>query len=220
MTALGASRPAPVRYARAGAHSTAIPASGPGRDREGSLALSVAAAQPDLETRFATLVSTHRDRAVRLAWRLLGGDDAAAEDVAQEAFVSAYLGLARFRGQSSLETWFYRILMRKAYSHLRWRRVRERFGRVDPESSADPSPEPTRDPGLRRRIGRALDGLPRTQREAFVLVHLEGFTVVETAEIMHKAPGTVKSHLHRALKKLREQLEDTLDAAKVDPDAP
>ncbi len=178
---------------------------------EGVISLDMAAAEPSLETRFEALVANHRDRAVRLAWRLVGGDEAAAEDVAQDALVSAYRGLARFRGDSSLDTWFYRILVRQAYSYLRWRGVRERFGRSDPEETIDPAPRATGDPLLRQRIARALDSLPRNQRDAFVLVHMEDFTVREAAEIMGKAPGTVKSHLHRALGKLRTQLEDALD---------
>ena len=51
----------------------------------------------ELEQQFAALVTTHRERALRLAWRLVGGDDAAAQDVAQEAFLRAWQGLARFR---------------------------------------------------------------------------------------------------------------------------
>jgi RNA polymerase sigma-70 factor (ECF subfamily) len=46
------------------------------------------------------------------------------------------------------------------------------------------------------------------QREAFVLVHMEGMTVVEAAETLNRAPGTIKSHLHRALKALRAELGD------------
>ncbi len=185
---------------------------------EGATSLSPAVAEPDLEARFDAFVAAHRDRAVRLAWRLLGGDQAAAEDVTQDALVSAYRGLARFRGDSSIDTWFYRIVVRQAYSHLRWRKVRERFGRVEADEAHDPSPAAQGDPALREQIARALEALPRNQRDAFVLVHLEGFTVSETAGIMGKATGTVKSHLHRALGKLRAQLRDAFESTEVSPD--
>jgi RNA polymerase sigma-70 factor (ECF subfamily) len=160
-------------------------------------------------------VRDHRDQAVGLAWRLLGGDRAAAEDVAQDAFLRAYRGLDRFREESKLSTWFFRILLREAQRHLRWRAVRERFGGV-PECGAPGGPDgdwpaaeggPVPDPALRRRIGRALLRLSRGQREAFVMIHLEGFTVMETAEVLGRSPGTVKTHLHRALKALRSELE-------------
>jgi RNA polymerase sigma-70 factor (ECF subfamily) len=99
--------------------------------------------------------------------------------------------------------------------------VRERFGGEVPEEPADPSAAPLPDPALRRQIADALAALPNAQRSAFLLVHLEGFTVNEAAKIMGRAPGTVKSHLHRALTALRRRLDGALDSAKseVPPDA-
>jgi RNA polymerase sigma-70 factor (ECF subfamily) len=170
--------------------------------------LELAAAESDLELQFAEFVATHRERARRLAWRLVGGDAAAAEDVAQEAFVRAWMGLGRFRGEASLGTWFYRILVRQAAQHRRWRGLRELWGGLGTPDAADPNPRADGDPALRERIGAALAKLPRGQREVFVLVHLEEFTVNEAAEILGKAVGTVKSHLHRALAALRRELAD------------
>lgn len=167
----------------------------------------------ELEREFAALLATHRERALRLAWRLVGGDDAAAEDVTQEAFIRAWHGLGRFRGDAKLSTWLYRIVVRQAANHRRWRGVRERWGGSYPEEAPDPRPRPHGDPGLRRRIAAALGTLSRGQRESFVLVHLEGFTVNEAAEVLGKAPGTVKSHLHRALAKLRLELGDLREDA-------
>jgi RNA polymerase sigma-70 factor (ECF subfamily) len=169
------------------------------------------------EQQFAAFVAAHRDRAVGLAWRLVGGDGGAAEDVAQEAFARAYGGLARFRGDAQLSTWFYRILVNEAQRHLRWRWVRQRVAGEMPADPPDPSAEPPGDPGLRDRIGRAVRSLPRGQREAFVLVHLEGMTVTETAEITGRAVGTIKSHLHRALRSLREQLADLEPTSEATP---
>jgi RNA polymerase sigma-70 factor (ECF subfamily) len=166
-----------------------------------------ALAAPDLEQRFEAFVASHRERAMRLAWRLIGGDDAAAQDVTQDAFVSAWRALGRFREEASLPTWFYRILVRKAHSHRRWQAVRDRF-RGEAADPPDPAAAPPGDPGLRHRITVALDGLSRRQREAFVLVHLEGFTVRETAAFLGSREGTIKSHLHRALRHLRRELAD------------
>lgn len=168
----------------------------------------LATAESDLELRFASFVEEHRERARRLAWRLVGGDASAADDVAQEAFVRAWMGLGRFRGDASLGTWFYRILVRQAAHHRRWRQLREVWGGFGTPDAPDPTPDAISDPALRARIGAALERLPRGQREAFVLVHVEEFTVNESAEILGKAPGTVKSHLHRALKALRTELAD------------
>lgn len=161
----------------------------------------------DREQRFAAFVAQHRERAVGLAWRLVG-DSAIAEDVAQEAFVRAFRALDRFREESQLSTWFHRILLNEAHRHLRWRWVRRRFAAEMPEQPVDPLAGPRGDPILRARIRTALDRLPRGQREAFVLVHLEGMTVADAAAVTDRAIGTIKSHLHRALRALREELAD------------
>jgi RNA polymerase sigma-70 factor, ECF subfamily len=166
------------------------------------------ATEADRDARFAAFVAAHRDRAVGVAWRLLAGDAAAAEDVAQEAFVRAYRGFSRFRGQAQLSTWFYRILVNEVQRHRRWRFVRERRSGELADEPPDPHAAPAGDPALRRRIAQALDRLPRGQREVFVLVHLEGFTLGEAAEITGRAIGTMKSHLHRALHALRSELSD------------
>ena len=184
----------------------------------------------DLEQRFSLFVGTHRERARRLAWRLVGGDDGAAEDVTQDAFVKAYQGLSKFREEASLDTWFYRILVRQAHNYRRWRSVRETWGQLryqkqatknEPNSSADHSSDAEQlveqlsiseqeygDPFLRQRIAVALERLTRSQREAFILVHMEGFSVRECAAMIGKPTGTVKSHLHRALTGLRTELAD------------
>ena len=107
-----------------------------------------------------------------------------------------------------MSTWFYRSLVNEAQRHLRWRWVRQRVAGEMPEDPPDPRPAATGDPKLRERVARAMADLPRGQREAFVLVHLEGFTVSEAAAITGRAVGTIKSHLHRALGKLREALAD------------
>lgn len=165
-------------------------------------------ANEDREALFRDFVREHRQRAIGLAYQLTGGDRAAAEDVAQEAFLRAYRGLSGFRAEAKLSTWFYRILVRQAHSYRRWRRVRGSWTELTEALVPRAEPEPVADRGLQQRLQDALDGLPRGQREAFVLIHVQGFTVVETAELLGKAVGTVKSHLHRALARLRDELGD------------
>jgi RNA polymerase sigma-70 factor (ECF subfamily) len=158
--------------------------------------------------RFEAFVARHRARAVRMAWRLVGGDAAAAEDVVQDAFLNAHKALPGFRGDASFETWFYRILVRRAANHRRWQGLRTFWNTTYDDEVADPRPDATGDRALRKRIDRALAGLTARQREAFVLVHLEEWTVREAAELIGSPMGTVKSHLHRALTKLRDELGD------------
>ncbi len=169
------------------------------------IALALPAASREL--RFRALLHGHRERVVSLAWRLTGGDRAVAEDVAQEALVRAWNGLPRFREEARLETWLYRIVVREAASWRRRQAVRGFLGGLR-GSKEQAAPPVERDGGLKRRIAAALDKLSAGQREAFVLVHLEGFTVAEAAATLGKAEGTVKSHLHRALATLRVDLKD------------
>jgi RNA polymerase sigma-70 factor (ECF subfamily) len=107
-----------------------------------------------------------------------------------------------------LRTWFYKILVNEARRHRRWQWVRGRFGGEMPEEVADARGEAVADPMLRRRVLEAIDQLPRGQRESFVLVHLEGLTVQQAADVAGRAIGTTKSHLHRALARLRAELAD------------
>ncbi len=157
-----------------------------------------------LDERFRCFVETHREKAISLAWRLTGGNSQAAEDVAQEAFLRAYKALPRFRDESRLETWFTRILIRQAHNHRR----KHKYS-TEPVSPDLLTTQPAwPDPGIQARVAQALETLSRGQRETFVLVYLEGFTVSETAKILRRSPGTIKTHLHRALRRLRCELED------------
>jgi RNA polymerase sigma-70 factor (ECF subfamily) len=150
-------------------------------------------------------VRARAERLHRIAWRLVGGDDAAARDGVQDALVRAFRGLRRFRGDGSLEAWLVRILVHAARSHRRWAALRLRhLAPADVDSAPANAPPP--DVLLRRQLRAAVRTLSATQREVFVLVHLEGHTVSETATLLGRAEGTVKSHLHRALAKLRAAL--------------
>lgn len=172
-----------------------------------------------LNLRFRALVDENQDAAIRTAQRLLSGDPAA-EDVVQNAFLRAYRGLPRFRGEASLRTWFFRILIREVQRHRRWQSVR-RVWATDSLADQEVPAEKVGlgDPALRDRISVALAALPRRQREVFVLVHLEQFTVKEAGELLGVSIGTAKVHLHRGLKALRKDLAD-LGAERLNQEQP
>jgi RNA polymerase sigma-70 factor (ECF subfamily) len=164
-----------------------------------------------MEARFAAFVEEHRDRAVRLAWRLGAEDLASAEEIAQEAFLHAHAGLRRFRNEAQISTWFYRILFRQADNY---RRKRERQRKWRQLFHLEPKPVATQissEPGLGEIIAAAMEALSPGQREIFTLVYLEGFQVAEAAAITGRATGTAKSHLHRALTQLRSALGATME---------
>ena len=173
----------------------------------------IRACQKGSDDAFTQLVGRYQDKAFWVGYNLLGNTEEA-RDVAQEAFLKAYAALPRFRQDAQLSTWFYRILVNQASKYRRKRWVRDRYDSLvghTPGRTAGSVSQAEGDPGLRRRIAMAIDRLPPGQRVAFALVHLEGLSVPEAAEVMQRAAGTVKSHLHRATQALRQELEDVME---------
>lgn len=163
------------------------------------------AREADADSAFGWLFRDEYAQIVRTAYLMLG-DRAAAEDVAQEAFIRLY---ARWRRISRYErpgAWVRRVAIRLASRSLR--AGRRTVLQAEVEGSA--RPEPVSDPDLRR----AVLGLPASQRAAVVLHYFEDRPVAEVAEILNCATSTAKVHLHRARKRLAEVLgEEVTDVA-------
>jgi len=152
------------------------------------------------------LYHRYKRRVFALAVRIVGAGDA--EEVSQEAFIRIFRGLPKFRGDSALGTWIYRLSVNAALSH------RSRRGAV-PSASSDPEVPiaaaliegpPTGDAVLRARLERALWQLPVGYRTVIVLHDVEGLEHEEVAQILGCHVGTSKSQLHKARGKLREIL--------------
>jgi RNA polymerase sigma-70 factor (ECF subfamily) len=170
---------------------------------------------PELVTRckrgdraaFEELVrATHR-RVYSLAYRLVG-DRSDAEDVAQEAYLRMFRGLAGFREEAAFETWMYRIVTNCAMSHLR---RRDRFGVIqrDDEAREPPSPDRAQELAVQRDdLSRGLASLPAGQRTVLLLKDVYGLSVSEIAREVGIAEGAVKVRLHRARRRLKERLEE------------
>lgn len=159
------------------------------------------------DERFAAFVAATAPMARRVAVRMMAGDEAAAEDVVQNAFIRAHDKFDSVVREEAREAWFRRIVARQALNQLRWLAVRRRVtSLVGFEESTQPAP--VRDAGATARIAAAVAALSPHQRAIFVLVHLEEQTVADAAEQLGMAEGTAKSHLHRALTNLRTQLQD------------
>jgi RNA polymerase sigma-70 factor (ECF subfamily) len=168
---------------------------------------------------FAELVMMHADR-VYAALRRFGLDADEADEVAQEVFVRAWRGLARFEERSQFSTWLYRIAFNEAQRRLS-RRPAPRAER-DPDRDDDPvlslpeSPElgpdaQTLDRELERTLERALDDLPADWRAAVVLRDVEGLSTHDAAEIAGIGEAAFKSRLHRGRMQLRALLEPYLE---------
>ena len=161
------------------------------------------ARQGDVQA-FRELVDRHRDRAYGLALRVLRSEPDA-EEVAQDAFVRAWLALPTFRGQAKFGTWLYAIVMRRALDRaatLKARRGRE----ADLDAAADRAADSGA--GERTRVGlrmeRTMGRLSETQRAVVTLFYYEGRSVEQVAATLGVPQGTVKTHLSRARASLRE----------------
>jgi RNA polymerase sigma-70 factor (ECF subfamily) len=166
----------------------------------------------------AELVAEHQRMVVQLATNLLG-DREEALDLSQEVFLRVFATIHRFRGQSSLRTWIYRIAVNQARNRHRFWRRRHRAEQVSLDQHVAvhgdclPGHEAAPDGVLARkeladRLQQALDRLPFDQRTAIVLREIDGLSYEEIAYSLGVALGTVKSRLTRARKALREELGD------------
>ena len=170
----------------------------------------------------AELVAEHQRMVVQLAMNLLGDRDEAL-DLSQDVFLRVFRTIHRFRGQSSLRTWIYRIAVNQARNRHRFWRRRHRADQVsldehmathgDFRSTGDTTPDRLlAQKELAARLQRALDGLPFDQRTAIVLREIDGLSYEEIAFSLGVAIGTVKSRLTRARQTLRVELRESRTA--------
>ncbi len=149
------------------------------------------------------LFRVHAPDAFRLAY-LITGDRALAEDLTQDAFVKV---VGRFHDIRDREAfWWYlrRTIVNLARSHFRHRSVERAYLRRQRQTNVQDPP----DLGDRERLRGALLTLPPEQRAAVVLHVYEDLTEAETARILGRPLGTVKSMVSRGLERLRKELDD------------
>jgi RNA polymerase sigma factor (sigma-70 family) len=178
----------------------------PGSDRD----LMVRLAAGDREA-LRPLMDRHYRRLYRLTLAYLRNPDDAL-DAVQETFVKAFQNAARWDSASEVGPWLSRIAVNHSIDRYRMEKRRRRTmtpleDGLPPLAADDPSPERSalgREVGL--RIAAALRALPAKQRAVFVLRHYEEQTLEEIAGTLGLSLGTVKSSLHRAIRRLRERL--------------
>lgn len=163
------------------------------------------------------LVTDHQRMVFQLAFQLLG-DQQEALDLSQEVFLAVFRRLSHFRGQATLRTWIYRIVVNQASNRLRWWRRRRKGQQVAleehtahhgelPESRNFAMPDRLlQQQETAGRVWRALGQLPFDQRTAVVLREIHGLSYDEIALSLGVAVGTVKSRLARARTTLRSAL--------------
>jgi len=176
----------------------------------------IAAAQQGKVDAFNELVLAYQQQVYNLAYRILG-DPASAADAAQDAFISAFENIGRFRG-GSFKSYLLRIVSNRCYDELRrWKRRPatsfEDFGEVDEE--ANPAlvngGERPEDYAERQEMARVIQAgietLPPDQRITLALSDVQGLSYQEIAAATEVSLGTVKSRLARARGKLRDYLQ-------------
>lgn len=181
------------------------------------LALIHEAQRGDLDS-FNTLVLTYQDSLFNTALRIMGDEEAAA-DATQEAFLSAFRAIKSFRG-GSFKAWLLRTVTNACYDELR-RHKRRPTVPLEPETDdgeemetprwlADPSMSPEEEAEvdeLEHAIQHCLDELPVEFRAVVVLTDIQGMDYKEVATSIRVPLGTIKSRLARARLRLRECLQ-------------
>ncbi len=168
---------------------------------------------------FNSLVLLYQDRVYNLAYRILG-DEAAAADATQEAFILAYRHIDRFH-HGSFFAWLYRITTNACYDHLRYQKRRpavsftQLSGADDDDEIVLPTHEDSLETVVQRRelatlLQQHIAALPIDQRTVLVLSDVQGLSDKEIAGITRTNVGTVKSRLSRARARMRRSLHGAL----------
>nr|WP_321228349.1 sigma-70 family RNA polymerase sigma factor [uncultured Psychroserpens sp.] len=144
-----------------------------------------------------------------------------AEDIAQEVFVEVFNSIKKFKGDSKLSTWIYRITTNKCLEFIRKKNTKKRFaflqsitGNAIPIDKTDYFTEMNH-PGillenkeLSATLFKAINGLPESQSVVFTLHKIDGKSYQEVAEITNKSLSSVESIMFRAKKNLQNVLEN------------
>lgn len=152
---------------------------------------------------FGELFRRHRDRMWAVALRTTGNRELAS-DCVQDAFISAFRRASSYRGDAAVTTWLHRIVVNACLDRLRRDKPTSQLpeyelaDRHDAESSVD----------VRLDVRQALNRLPEGQRLALILVDMHGLSVLEAAQVLEVAEGTVKSRCSRGREAMAQLLRE------------
>lgn len=162
---------------------------------------------------YKELINRHKDYAFTVAYRILNSREDA-EEVAQDAFMQVFGALQSFNGESKFTTWFYRIVFNAALMQKRKNRVES----VDIETSSEAflvshssdSTEDLRKNERKNAIQKALQNLSADDTTMITLFYLKELSLEEIAEITKISAETAKVKIHRARKRLAEEMKKLL----------
>jgi RNA polymerase sigma-70 factor (ECF subfamily) len=169
-------------------------------------------ADGDYRRALGTLVRGYQQSIVGFCHNMLG-DDAWAEETAQDIFLDAYQAMPRFRQQASVRTWLFAIARKKC---LQVRRNRDRRGRIQQDKQEIIAQSAHREPPVAteddaetilQRVRQSLEKLPNAERELLTMRYDTGLSVADIAQIRSISMATVRRRLARALETLREVID-------------
>jgi RNA polymerase sigma-70 factor (ECF subfamily) len=173
---------------------------------------------------FEALVERHQKRMLNISYRMIGNYEEACE-VVQDAFLSAYKSIRKFRGEARFSTWLYSIVMNLSKNRLKKIQtqlhrevlsiddpVRTEDGQVqkEPPASDLPPVELLEKKEVQAKVQDCLNNLEDDYREVMVLRDIQGFSYEEIRDILKVPEGTVKSRLFRARDAMKDCLKKTL----------
>ena len=169
---------------------------------------------------FEVLVIRHQKRMLNIAYRMIGNYDEAC-DIVQDAFVSAYRSIKRFKGKAKFSTWLCTIVMNHSKNRLKQLKTqlhREQFSidnpvltndgqiKVEPASSEPSALDKLVKRDVQQKVQGCISSLDDEFREVLILRDIQGFSYDEISDLLKAPEGTVKSRLFRA----REAVKDCL----------
>lgn len=164
---------------------------------------------------FEVLIRRYNPVLYKIA-RSYGFNHQDAEDLMQDTHVAAYLAISRFEGRSSYKTWISRIMVNKCIYKHKYGYFKNEVFREYPQTANQSMYRKTKESQpeeallnreLTMILERSLQTIPLHYRTVFVLRELEGFSVAETADLLHITPVNVKVRLNRAKTLLQKQIE-------------
>ena len=177
------------------------------------------------QSAFKILVETHQKRVFNTVLAIVQNFEEA-EDVAQEVFIEVYQSVHKFRGESKISTWLYRIATTKALEEIRKKKAQKRFAFFtnlfnDNNEIIHESIE-FEHPGVilenkekSKQLFKAINQLPDNQKVAYTLCNIEGLSYQEITEVMEVSLSSVESLLFRAKTNLKKSLHDMYYSQKI-----
>jgi RNA polymerase sigma-70 factor (ECF subfamily) len=173
---------------------------------------------------FQPLVEKYQKKMLNLAYRMTGDYEEACE-IAQEAFLSAYRAITKFRGEARFATWLYGITINHARNRMKQMESRSRYevaslddpvetenGRLshDPPSDEAPIVQQLEKKEIQTRVQQCINSLDAEHREVLILRDIQGFSYEEIRDILKIPDGTVKSRLFRARDAMKHCLQTVI----------